>query len=263
MGHLTMRRLLILAAALALAPSAAGAAERWQSIFNGRNLDGWTPKLNHHPAGENWRDTFQVKDGKIVVSYAKYDRFKDEFGHLVYKAPLSSYRVRLEYRFVGPQTPGTPAWAVRNSGIMLHGQAARDMALDQPFPISIEAQFLGGAPGETRPTGNLCTPGTTVRINGEDLKEHCINSPSRTYPEGEWVRFEAEVRGDRLIRQYINGEKVMEYGDVRVDPLEFKRWTNVDPGDRKVAPLTSGYISLQAEGHPVEFRKIEVMKLRD
>ena len=43
-----------LAAALLMA-GPAGAAEGWKPIFNGRNLDGWVPKINHHPAGENWR----------------------------------------------------------------------------------------------------------------------------------------------------------------------------------------------------------------
>ena len=254
-----MRRLVLLAALALAAPAAA--AERWEPIFNGRNLDGWTPKINHHPAGENWRDTFGVKAGKLVVSYAKYDRFKDEFGHLVWKTPLSSYRLRLEYRFVGPDTPGTPGWAIRNSGVMLHGQRAQEMALDQPFPISLEAQFLGVVAGEARGTGNLCTPGTTVTVAGQVMKEHCRNAPAKPAPDGEWVRFEAEVRGGRLIRHFVNGAQVFEYGDVRLDPSEYKRFANVEPGDAKPAPLTSGYISLQAEGHPIEFRKIEVMRL--
>ncbi|HEY8572301.1 DUF1080 domain-containing protein [Phenylobacterium sp.] len=257
-----MRRALLVLALAAIA-SHAGAAERWRPIFNGRDLTGWTPKINHHPLGENWRDTFRVKDRKLVVSYDKYDRFKDEFGHLVYKTPLSSYRLRLEYRFVGPDTPGTPAWAIRNSGVMLHGQAPGEMALDQPFPISLEAQFLGVVAGEARGTGNLCTPGTTVTVAGEVMKEHCRNSPARPIADGEWVRFEAEVRGGKVIRHFVNGEKVFEYGDVRLEPSEFKRFANVDPGARTAAPLTSGYISLQAEGHPIEFRKIEVMELKD
>lgn len=258
-------RWLIPLLALALIPSSAGAAEKWRSIFNGRDLTGWTPKINHHPAGENWRDTFQAGGGVLRVSYANYDRFKDEFGHLIYRTPLSSYRLRLEYRFVGPQTLGTPAWAVRNSGVMLHGQAPEAMSLDQSFPISVEAQFLGGAPGETRPTGNICTPGVTIAIAGARVAEHCTNSKSKTYPEGEWVRAEVEVRGAKLVRQIINGETVMEYTDLRLAPPEYKGLNAAAPdhADKGAAPLDRGYISLQSEGHPIEFRKIEVLKLRD
>lgn len=249
--------------ALALAALATpAAAETWRPIFNGRDLQGWVPKVNHHPLGENWRDTFRVRDGRLVVSYDKYDVFKDEFAHLIYRTPLANYRLRLEYRFVGPQTPGAPAWAVRNSGVMLHGQAPETMALDQSFPVSVEAQFLGGAPGETRPTGNVCTPGVTISIGGVPKREHCLNSSSRTYPEGEWVRFEAEVRGGRLIRHKINGETVMEYSDVRLAPAEYAQLgADAAALPKNAAPLEAGYISLQGEGHPIEFRRIEAMEL--
>jgi hypothetical protein len=259
-----LSRLLVGAlAALAMAAPAA-ASERWQSIFNGRNLDGWTPKVNHRPLGENWRDTFVVKNGTLRVSYDNYGgHFTDEFAHLIYKTPLSSYRLRLEYRFLGPSAPGVPAWAIRNSGVMLHGQAPETMALDEPYPISVEAQLLGGARGETRPTGNVCTPGTTVSFDGQPMKAHCRNSTSPTFQDGEWVRFEVEVHGRRLVRQYVNGVLVLEYGDILLDPSEFKRFANVDPADAKPVPLDHGYISLQGESSPVEFRKIELMRLPD
>jgi hypothetical protein len=259
-----MRAALPAVLALALAPAAANAEGKWRPIFNGKNLDGWIPKINHHPAGENWRNTFQARNGVLRVDYSRYPSFKDEFGHLIYKRPLSSYRLRLEYRFMGPSPPGAQPWAWRNSGVMFHGQAPKEMALDQPYPIAVEAQLLGGnAPGEKRPTGNVCTPGTTVSIGGLPQKAHCINSTSKTYPDGEWVRFELEVHGGRLVRQFVNGEKVMEYSDVQLDPSEFRRFGNIDPGDRKPGPLTSGYISLQAESGPIEFRKIELMELKD
>lgn len=264
MGPLS-RALLAGAAALALTAPPAAAAERWVSIFNGKDLTGWVPKINHHPAGENWNDTFVVKDGTLRVSYDKYGgKFTDEFAHLIYKTPLKAYRLRLEYRFLGGSAPGVPAWAIRNSGVMLHGQAPEAMELNQPYPISVEAQLLGGStPGETRPTGNVCTPGTTVSFDGVPMKDHCRNSTSPTFQDGEWVRFEVEVHGGRLVRQYVNGVKVIEYGDLWLDPTEYKRFANVDPGDAKPAPLDHGYVSLQGESSPVEFRKIELMVLKE
>jgi hypothetical protein len=238
-------------------PAGAQAAEAWKPLFDGKSLAGWIPKINHRPLGENWRDTFRVRDGALVVAYDKYDRFKDEFGHLFYRTPFTSYRLRFEYRFTGPQTPGAPGWAVRNSGVMLHGQAPQTMALDQTFPISIEAQLLGGATGETRPTGNVCTPGTMVSVNGVPMREHCRNSTAKTYPEGQWVRFEAEVRGARLVRHIVNG-------DVRLAPGELKGLgARADLAAKGDAPLDRGWISLQSEGHPIEFRRIEVMELKD
>jgi hypothetical protein len=171
---------LALALTVLLVAAPAAAAEKWRPIFNGRNLDGWAPKINHHPLGENWRNTFVVKDGVLRVDYSQYPAFKDEFGHLIYKRPLSSFRLRFEYRFTGPSPPGAQAWAWRNSGVMFHGQAPGEMALDQPYPIAVEAQLLGSnKPGEARPTGNVCTPGVTVSIGGVPQKEHCINSAPR------------------------------------------------------------------------------------
>ena len=42
----------------------------------------------------------------LRVNYSQYPRFADEFGHLIYKKPLSSYRLRLDYRFMGASPPG-------------------------------------------------------------------------------------------------------------------------------------------------------------
>ena len=80
-----------------------------------------------------------------------------------------------------------------------------------------------------------------------------------------WLRqkFSPEDQRKKQITITRNGEKVMEYTDLMLDPSEFRRFGNIDPGDAKVAPLTSGYISLQAESGPLEFRKIELMKLKE
>ena len=252
-----------LLAVLAATPAAAHGGG-WTPIFNGRDLDGWVPKINHRPLGENWRDTFRVENGVLKVSYAKYDSFKDEYAHLIYRRRLSSYRIRLEYRFTGPPPPGAQAWAWRNSGVMIHGQAPEAMAVDQPYPIAVEAQLLGGnTPGEARPTGNLCTPGTTVTVEGQaaPMAEHCLNSTAPTFQDGQWVRFEVEVHGGRRVRQFVNGRPVMAYGDLHLAPGEYKRFGNIDPGDAVAAPLTSGYVSLQGESSPVEFRHIELKVL--
>ena len=100
--------------------------EGWIALFNGKDLDGWTPKIKGYPAGENYADTFRVEDGVLKVAYDKYPKFDGKFGHLFYKTPFSHYRLRIEYRFVGDQCPGGPGWAFRNSGVMIHGQTARE-----------------------------------------------------------------------------------------------------------------------------------------
>ena len=117
----------------------ATAEEGWVSLFNGKNLDGWIPKIKGYPAGENFANTFRVEDGLLKVRYEGYEgAFKNRFGHLFYKAPFSHYLLRVEYRFVGEQLPDGAGWAKKNSGVMIHGQAPETMAKDQDFPVSIE-----------------------------------------------------------------------------------------------------------------------------
>ena len=185
--------------------------EDWKSLFNGKDLSGWTPKIRHHAAGVNFANTFRVEDGKIVVRYDGYDKFDERFGHLFYDQPFGYYRIRLEYRFVGEQAKEGPGWAWRNSGIMLHGQTPQSMGIDQDFPVSIEVQFLGGNGKDKRSTCNLCTPGTNVERDGKLFTPHCVNSNSETYHGDQWVKAEVWVLGDSVVRHVVNNQEVMVY----------------------------------------------------
>ena len=86
---------------------------KWQSLFNGKNLDGWTPKVTGHELNDNYANTFRVEDGVIKVGYDKYRDFGGKFGHLFYKTPFQAYRLRLNYKVLDPALPDTPAWAKR------------------------------------------------------------------------------------------------------------------------------------------------------
>ena len=242
------------------ATTAAQDAEDWIPLFNGRNLDGWTPKFTKHPLGENLNDTVRVEDGLLKIRYDKWTIFNGEFGHLFYKTPFSYYRLVAEYRFVGEQLKGGAGWAMRNNGLMLHAPDPRTMLVDQDFPISLEAQLLGGlGDGKPRPTANLCTPGTHVVMNGSLYTAHCVNSTSKTYDGDQWVRVEVEVLGGERIRHIVEGQPVLEYSKPQIGG------GNVNPVDPAVkvdgTPLTGGYIALQAETAPIDFRKIELLNL--
>lgn len=247
-----LARALIMSIALAVAASFVAAPTRgddgrgWIQLFNGRGLEGWTVKITGYEVGENFGDTFRVEDGLLVSTCEGYEPFGDRFGHLFYNGTFSRYRIRVEYRVVGEQCAGAPEWGYRNSGIMIHGQTAESMEKDQWFPTSIEVQLLGGDGSGPRPTGNVCTPDTRVVINGKVPEGHCTESTSETYDFDEWVTVEAEVLGGEVVRHYVNGDKVMEY-----------RALELDDG----TPLTSGTISLQAESHRFEFRKVELLPL--
>jgi hypothetical protein len=228
--------------------------QKWVSIFNGKDLTGWTPKLRGEAFGKDRLNTFQVKDGAIVVNYENYKSFDNRFGHLFYKSPFSHYRLKLQYRFIGEQAPGGEGWGFKNSGIMLHCQDPKTMSLGQSFPNSLEAQFLGGINDNVaRPTGNLCTPGTHVHIDGKLEKIHCITANAPTIYGEEWVEAEVEVYGDSLIRHFINGKPVITY----TKPIKDLPNDSIN----HLKPLTSGYFSLQSESHPVEFKDIKIKAL--
>jgi hypothetical protein len=256
-----------LAIALAAIATASCAAmpqdgENWQPIFDGKTLNGWTPKIRGFPLGENYRDTFSVSDGAIVVSYDKYEQFGDRFGHLFYDQPITGpYRLRFEYRFSETHPADTAAWAIANSGVMIYGQDPKTMAVDDSFPVSVEAQLLGPAPGQERFNGNMCSPGTHVVIDGKLEKTHCINSKYPADPNGEWVTFEVDVAQDGTVTQIVNGTVTMVYSAVQLDPEG--NMANSKPlvaaaGGKLM--LEGGTISLQSEGNPIAFRKIEILK---
>ena len=267
-----LRRLAAGCAALALSAAAltacahAPAEPEWIVLFDGRSLEGWTPKIAGHPPGENWRDTFVVRDGAIRVSYAGYDRFQNRFGHLFYKTPFSTYRLRLQYRVLEPPLADTPAWAIGNSGVMFHAQGPGSMGLDQAFPVSIEFQILGAHGPGPRPTGALCTPGIVVTMpDGKRQPGHCTPSSGPTIPNGTWVDLELEVRPDGHIIPSIDGRPVHRYSAPALDPddplaaADARRVIAAQGGRLEV---TGGYIALQSEGHPVEFRNIRLQPLR-
>ena len=232
---------------------------KWKSLFNGENLDDWIVKINGYELHDNHLNTFRVENGSIKVSYDQYDNFTDEFGHLFYKTPFTNYRLKLEYRFLGKQVNGGQAWAEKNSGIMIHSQAPETMLLNQGFPLSLEVQLLGGvSEDEPRPSGNLCTPATHVEMKGTTITEHCIMADSKTYYGEEWIEAEVIVTKDS-ISHFIDGKLAISYSNPSIGG-EFLDSTSKNLQAKDGQALTSGYISLQSESHPIEFKNIQILE---
>lgn len=231
----------------------------WFSLFNGKDLDGWTPKFRGHELGANYNETFRAEDGLLRVNYDLYTGFDRDFGHLFYKDAFSHYRLRVEYRFVGDQVVNGPGWAFRNNGLMLHCQDPATMTREQEFPVSIEAQLLGGDGARERPTLAVCTPGTNIVIDEELVTRHC-NDPQvgKTFHGDDWVTVEIEVRGGEVICHLHDGEVLFEYTKPQLDPndADAKPLIEARGGD---LTLDKGYIAIQAESHPTDFRRIEIM----
>ena len=242
----------------------------WKKIFNGKNLDGWDIKIAGQPLNDNYKNTFRVEDGMLRIAYDQYTNFDGKFGHLYYNKPYSYYLLRYQYRFTGNQTAGGASWNVRNSGVMIHSQSAQSLSIGQDFPVSVEVQLLGGLDKGERYTGNICTPGTQVHIMGELSQAHCVNSTSKTYNGDQWVSMTVLVLGDSIVKHIVEGDTVLTYTNVEVGGgfvskvYDFKSahidnaeyWQNLQN-----TPLTGGYIALQAESHPIDFKNIELLNL--
>ncbi|MEK7952052.1 3-keto-disaccharide hydrolase [Luteolibacter soli] len=250
-------------AVLALLPSLRAADHPWVTLFNGKDLSGWTPKISGHPLGDNAHDTFRVEDGMIKVSYDKYGKFDSQYGHLFSNLAYSHYILRMEYRFEGKMMADAPSYVNLNSGVMIHAQPPQSMGLNQGFPISMEVQFLADEGKGKRSTANVCTPGTHLELDGKKVTQHIVESSAPTFPAGEWVKIEVEVHGNDEVIHRVNGQEVLRYQKPQLDPV-----CKISPAQPLVdagAPtmISSGHIALQAEGQGVWFRNIELKQLED
>jgi hypothetical protein len=230
-------------------------------LFNGQDIKDWIVKIHHYEVGNNFGNTFRVEDGMIKVRYDQYGKFNDRFGHLYYKTPFSKFHLTVEYRFSGELQEGAPDYTMLNSGVMFHSQDPRTMPVEQNWPISVEMQFLAALPdNQPRPTGNMCSPGTDIEYNGKVYDGHCLNSSSKNFSKDEWVTAELIVLEDSLITHIINGDTVLQYsqptmGGGVVQGYDPKIW-------KEGMPLKSGYIALQSEGQPIDFRKVELVEIK-
>jgi len=91
-------------------------------------------------------------------------------------------------------------------------------------------------------------------MDGVLYTPHCYQLKAKTYHGDGWVRVVAEVFGSERITHFVEGVPVVTYtqpqlgGDART-------------ADRAGELLSEGYIAIQAESAPTEFRKIEVLNL--
>jgi len=231
--------------------------EKWVSIFNGKNLEGWTMKISGYPLGDNFGNTFRVENGILSIRYDQYDSFRNKFGALYYDRKLSNYRLKAEYRFVGETTVGAPTWGYRDSGVQYHSPAPNSLGLKQPFPVCLEYNLHGGNGKDERPVGEICASGTMVEINGQKNSSFCTPpAVKRTFHGDQWVTLEIDVQG-KVIKHFVNGEEIIRFENPKYNPAHEQGKTFIKGSDDAVK---DGYVSLQSNSHPIDFRKIEIME---
>ncbi|HEX6985814.1 MAG TPA: DUF1080 domain-containing protein, partial [Planctomycetaceae bacterium] len=272
------RRLGVTFALLATAGLAAGpqrdeaaAPRQVVRLFNGRDLDGWTPWLVD--AGrEDPRGVFTVEGGLLRIS-------GDGYGYLRTDRAYRDYSLVAEFRWGDRSRPERERNA-RDAGLFLHAVGPDGNSYDGggAYMAAVECQVMEGAVGdlllikgrdergrdvpvrlkarvaERRDVdgwpywdsdGEPVTLAGTGRLNWRD--KDCgwkdvfgARGPQDAEsPPGDWTRVECECRDD-TIRVFVNGRLVNEA-------------TDVFP--------SAGYVLLQCEGSEVFFRRIELHPL--
>jgi len=216
-------------------------------------------KIKGHPVGHNFGNTFSVRDGVLSIRYDEYgDNFDSRFGALYYDKKLTNYRLKVEYRFVGETAPGAPEWGYRDSGVQYHGQSAASMPIDQQsFPVCLEYNMHGGNGTDDRPVGAICANGMLIEVDGKQNETYCTAADiQRTFHGDQWVTMEIDVK-DGTISHFVNGEKILSYANPVLNPEHDLGKTLIKNGNTKVM---DGYISLQSNSHPIDFKKIELLE---
>jgi hypothetical protein len=99
-----------------------------------------------------------------------------------------------------------------------------------------------------------------VVFQGHIDPRHCISSSSKTYEGEQWVKGEIIVLGDSLITHIINGDTVLQYSKPQIGGGVVSNYDPKIKQDGKL--LKEGFIALQSEGQPVDFRNIKILNLQ-
>lgn len=145
-------------------------------------------------------------------------------GYIRTAAQYESYELHIEWRF----PPGSPPG---NSGALLRVQAP-----DEVWPRSIEAQLHSGNAGDIWNIGGFGMIVDPTRTNGRRTVKQ---APSSEHPLGQWNRYRIVLDGPDLAL-HVNG--VLQ---------NTARWCEEIPG----------FVALQSEGVPIEFRKVELIPI--
>ena len=185
-----------------------------------------TIKLFNGENLDNWKLFIPDENADVTETWQVKDGLVqctgEPAGYMRTRKKYTDYVLRVEWRW--PKDGG-------NNGVLLHIQDK-----DEVWPKSIEAQLHAGDAGDF------------WVIGGTDFKEH-TDPASRRVPKqhqsteneiGEWNAYKIVCDGDE-IRVYVNG---------------------VLQNTATECTVTDGYIGLQSEGTPVEFRKVTVEPLK-
>ena len=131
--------------------------------------------------------------------------------------------------------------------------------MNELFPVCVEYNLHGGNGKDERPVGEVCANGIFVEIDGKQNESYCTPAKVRkTFHGDQWVTLEIDIK-DGKITHFVNGEEILTYSNPTYNPEHKIAKQFIVNGDTSVK---GGYISLQSNSHPIDFRKIEIMEYK-
>jgi hypothetical protein len=222
MSRFPSRLFCLVVLSLAATPSLPAAEEGEIVLFNGRNLDGWTPALQD-PAAKP-EEVWSVQDGVLVCN----GRGKKSGYLRTVRDDFQNYTLTLQWRF--PE--GTPGG---NSGVLVHASTPNALGV---WPKSLEAQLNHQNAGDLWVIGTTCQiENAAERVKG---RRHLNLTDNSEHPIGQWNDYKIVCRGDE-VTIWVNGDLVNHVTQCSVN---------------------KGAICLQAEGADIEFRNIRLTPLK-
>ena len=217
-----MKRSALIIFAIACLSSSVRADEAgWVSLYNGKDLSNW---VNVNCAPETW-----TAQGDVIHCTGR------PTGALRTPRQYENFILELDWRHLKP---------AGNSGVFIWGSAIA--APGVPFLRAIEVQVLDNAFNIRGKNQWYTTHGDVFPIHGSSMKPihkgdgmRCFPSEERSKSSPEWNHYRI-VGNDGKLRLSVNGKEVSGGNDVV--------W-------RK------GYLALESEGSPVEFRNIRLQEL--
>ncbi|MES2658747.1 MAG: family 16 glycoside hydrolase [Verrucomicrobiota bacterium] len=236
-------------------------AADWTPLFNGTNLDGWTPVIQNKEVGKDPDRFVQVRDGAIHM-YADTDPAATvPFGVIVHEKTFSRFHLSLEYRW-GEKKFAPRKKEIRDAGLLYHASNTGKV-----WPDSIEYQIQEGDSGdivflpkagltwmrpdpENAPEGQgdpgmLPEDGGFPKDFGGTDFAYIGRFPVLDTLEG-WNRVEVIVHADESAEHLINGKTVARIANLR---------------DKDGSPVHEGKIALQLEGAELLYRDVKIREL--
>jgi hypothetical protein len=231
MIRVSVLRVLVTAAAVALVPVSASTQAPSVQLFNGKDLGGWSHYLVDAtvPASDVWR----VQDGVLICKGAP-------LGYLQTNAEYTSFRLVVEWRWA----PGATARLGKapNSGVLMR---VNGDPKPKGIPRAYEAQLQAGSAGDLYGFWGMPLDGAADRRRaaiGHELLGDMVGVrkiEAAEHAEGEWNTYDITFDGASLT-VLVNGKQV---------------------NDATGATVMPGRIALQSEGGEIHFRRVELWPL--